>query len=227
MLIGTSLNSLTFLLFYLLIFSTVVVLVARSLPFYWDIITCVWASLSPLLSLISLYNCYLWSCRHLSKKIRPFRLCNAPATHRRLMDLVLSGLQWSGLHVWFIVYGSTFRVHLNKLASIFVRLRKAGLKLHFRIEVLPITKKCQLLWPSCVGAWSGQVVSEHGASPDPTKTEKVANWATPKSVQKVQQFLGLAGYYRRSIETLTELRDQLLMQAGLYQSLSTAVVPFA
>ena len=70
-------------------------------------------------------------------------------------------------------------------------------------------------------------MSEHGASPDPTKTEKVANWATPKSVQKVQQFLGLAGYYRRSIEMLTELRDQLLMQAGLYQSLSTAVVPFA
>ena len=85
-----------------------------------------------------------------------------------------------------IVYGSTFSAHLHNLAAVFARLRQAGLKLQ--------PQKCLLLQKE-VNNYLGHVVSEQGVSPDPLKTEKVVKWPTPKSVQEVQQFLGLAGYY--------------------------------
>ena len=42
----------------------------------------------------------------------PFGLCNAPATFERLLETVLSGLQWHVCLIYLddiIVYGSTFR----------------------------------------------------------------------------------------------------------------------
>ena len=45
----------------------------------------------------------------------------------------------------------------------------------------------------------GHTVSSAGIGPDPDKTSKVAQWPTPSSALEVQQFLGLANYYRRFI----------------------------
>ena len=65
-------------------------------------------------------------------RVMPFGLCNAPATFQRLMDLVLSGLQWSHCLVYLddiIILGTTFKDHLCNILSILRRLREAGLKL--------------------------------------------------------------------------------------------------
>ena len=35
---------------------------------------------------------------------------------------------------------------------------------------------------------------------DPEKIESIKNWPTPRSVTDVRSFMGLAGYYMRSIE---------------------------
>ena len=62
----------------------------------------------------------------------PFGLCNAPAIFECLMDLMLSGLQWSHCDVYLddvITLGTSFDDHLCKLTSVFECLRKAGLKL--------------------------------------------------------------------------------------------------
>ena len=42
----------------------------------------------------------------------------------------------------------------------------------------------------------GHIVSAGGMSPDPLKTSTINKWPTSKSVQEVQQFPGLASYYR-------------------------------
>ena len=62
----------------------------------------------------------------------PFGLCNAPATFERLMDLVMSGLNYESLLVYLvdiIVFSETLEVHLVRLELVFLRLEAAGLKL--------------------------------------------------------------------------------------------------
>ena len=135
-------------------------------------------------------------------KVMPFGLCNAPATFQRLMDMVLAGLQWTNCLVYLddvIVVGRTFREHLLNLQSVFGRLRAAGLKLQ--------PKKCHLCSPKV--EFLGHVVSAEGVSTDPKKIEKVANWPIPTSKREVQQFLGLANYYRRFVEDFAKIAKPL------------------
>ena len=54
--------------------------------------------------------------------VMPFGLCNDPATFQRLMDMVLTGLQWNSCIVYIddiIVVGRTFEKHLQNLKQVF------------------------------------------------------------------------------------------------------------
>lgn len=135
-------------------------------------------------------------------KVMPFGLCNAPATFQRLMDMVLAGLQWTNCLVYIddiIVIGKTFLQHVQNLIQVFERLREAGLKLQ--------PKKCCLC--SQQVEFLGHIVSPEGVSTDPKKIEKVANWPVPSSKRQVQQFLGLANYYRRFVEDFAKIARPL------------------
>ncbi len=130
---------------------------------------------------------------HFEFKVMPFGLTNAPATFQRLMDTVLAGLQWSRCLVYLdnvIIVGRTFTDHLQNLQAVFDRLRKAGLKLQ--------PAKCALFQHQVV--YLGHIVSREGIATDPEKTSKVADWPQPTTSREVQQFLGLASYYRRFIK---------------------------
>ena len=93
-------------------------------------------------------------------KVMPFGLCNAPATFERLMERVLSGLQWQTCLLYIddiIVYGDDFQSSLHKLQEEFKRLRAAGLKLS--------PKKCRLFQESVT--FLGHVVTNtDGSSQD-------------------------------------------------------------
>jgi hypothetical protein len=123
-------------------------------------------------------------------KVMPFGLCNAPATFQRLMDMVLAGVKWSRCLVYLddiIVMGKSFRHHLLNLRVVMDKLREAGLKMKlskcafFRKEVL----------------YLGHKISREGISTDPSKVDAVNKWPTPATVQELQKFLGLTGYYKR------------------------------
>jgi hypothetical protein len=43
------------------------------------------------------------------------------------------------------------------------------------------------------------IISEQGIVVDPEKIEAIRGWQTPRNVSNVRYFMGLAGYYRRSI----------------------------
>ena len=65
----------------------------------------------------------------------------------------------------------------------------------------------QLLQPRLT--YLGHVVSAEGIAPDVEKTKKVNQWPTLQSPKEVQQFLGLANYYRRFIQDFASLAKPL------------------
>ncbi|GJY35861.1 putative reverse transcriptase domain-containing protein [Tanacetum coccineum] len=53
----------------------------------------------------------------------------------------------------------------------------------------------------------GHVIDSKGIHVDPAKIESIKDWASPKSPTEINQFLGLAGYYRRFIEGFSKIAN--------------------
>ena len=135
-------------------------------------------------------------------KVIPFGLCNAPASFQRLMDLVLTRLQWSQCLVYLddiIILGHSFNEHIQNIDVVFQRLRHAGLRLK--------SSKCAFFRKEV--QYLGRIISRDGVATDPHKTAKVATWPTPSNKREVQQFLGFANYYRRFIRDFSQVARPL------------------
>jgi hypothetical protein len=55
----------------------------------------------------------------------------------------------------------------------------------------------------------GHLVSASGLQPDPKKIQVVTDWPTPKTVQDVRAFLGLANFFRKYIQGFAKLAAPL------------------
>lgn len=125
-------------------------------------------------------------------RVMPFGLANSPKTFERLMELVLSGLQFDRCLVYLddvVVFGKDFTETYRNLASVFDRFKGANLKLKPR--------KCKLFQNEV--RYLGHVVSAAGIKCDPEKLDSIKSWPTPRSVSDVRSFLGIASYYRKFI----------------------------
>ena len=68
-------------------------------------------------------------------------------------------------------------------------------------------------------AFLDHIVSADGVATDPSKTDVVSKWPTPQSRKEVQQFLGLANYYRRFLKNVASISKPL-------QRLTEKNIPF-
>ena len=130
--------------------------------------------------------------------VMPFGLCNAPSTFQRLMEFVLTGLQWSICLIYLddvIIFSKKFDDHLRRMEEVFGRLREAGLKLK--------PQKCRFFQKEVT--YLGHVVSENGVSTNPSKVSKILDWPIPRNVSELRSFLGLASYYRRFIKDFAKI----------------------
>ena len=141
----------------------------------------------------------------------PFGLCNAPATFERLMERVLTGLQWTIAVLYIddvIVFSDTVESHIDRLSQVMDRLLKAGLKLK--------PSKCQLLRHRV--EFLGHIVSAEGVAVDPAKVEKVVNWPAPRTVSQLRSFLGLCTYYQNFIKDYSTVAKPLFQLTEKDQS---------
>ena len=119
-----------------------------------------------------------------------FGLTNAPPNFQYLMGKVLHGLDWKIYLIYIddiIIFSSTFKEHLHRLALVFTCLREANLKLK--------PSKCTIASNSV--DFLGFVVSSDSTIPNPDKIEAVRSFPVPTVVKELRNFLGLSNYYRR------------------------------
>ena len=58
-------------------------------------------------------------------------------------------------------------------------------------------------------AFLGHVVSKEGIRIDPAKIEAVRGWMRPTSPTEIRNFVGLAGYYRRFVQSFSTIAAPL------------------
>ncbi len=144
--------------------------------------------------------------------VMPFSLCKAPVTFERLMELVLSGLNWKICLIYLgdiIVYGGNFCDALDRLKIIWQRIREANLKLK--------PSKCCLMRDRV--PFLGHYVLGEMVEVDPMKTAAVQDWLTPCTVKDVRAFLGLASYYRCYILNFVSVATPLMGLTKKYAKL--------
>ena len=98
-----------------------------------------------------------------------------------------------------IVCSTTLDEHLETLSNIFATFRKKNLTFDPKKSKF-IEQKVKYL---------GHFLDPNGITVDPEKIELVKNFPRPKTVKHVQQFLGLANYYKRFCENYSKVAKPL------------------
>jgi len=120
----------------------------------------------------------------------PFGLKNAGMSFQRLMDQVLQGLDFVVVYIDDILVASTtMEQHIEHLESVFTKLEEFGL-------VLNLEKCC---FAKSTVDFLGHRLSAAGCSPLPSKVSAILDHPRPTTVKELQQFLGLANFYRKFI----------------------------
>ncbi|KAL0553922.1 hypothetical protein IC582_007826 [Cucumis melo] len=134
--------------------------------------------------------------------VMSFGLTNAPAVFMDLMNRVFREFLDTFVIVFIddiLIYSMTEAEHEEHLRMVLQTLRDNQLYAKF--------SKCEF-WLKQV-SFLGHVVSKAGVSVDPAKIEAVTGWTRPATVSEVRSFLGLAGYYRRSVENFSRIATPL------------------
>ncbi len=124
--------------------------------------------------------------------VMPFGLRNAPATFKRFIDKVLGDTAKvfaEGFVDDDLIYSASIEEHIVHCREIFSRLVAAGLSIHPE-KIRICTQEVK---------YFGHIISPGKVLPNPEKVRAVKEFPVPKSVKNVQQFLGLASYYRKFV----------------------------
>lgn len=125
--------------------------------------------------------------------VMAFGFTNAPAVFQTAMQRALDGYINKFVLVYLddvLVFSNNAEEHLRHLELVLERFRKYKLYLRLR--------KCRFNRQEL--PYLGHILSTEGVRPDPRKVQLVQDWPSPLlSVKAIEQFLGLANYFRKFI----------------------------
>ena len=144
---------------------------------------------------------------HFEWLVLPMGLTNAPAEFMALMEHSFRDMLNKFVLVFLddiLVYSRTLEEHERHLRAVLQRL--ADQKLYGKLS------KCQFARQEV--EFLGHFVGRRGIRMVDGKVAAVENWPTPSCQKEVEQFVGLAGYYRRFIGKFSEIASPLTELCG-------------
>ena len=121
-------------------------------------------------------------------RVMPFGLCNAPATFQWMMDNIFHDLLDNRVIEYLddiLIYSENMDKHIPLVQEVLSRLDNASLGVNLKKSSFHI-RKVEFL---------GYIISKQGIEMSEQKREEVKNWAAPRKVKDVQEFLGFATLY--------------------------------
>ena len=125
-------------------------------------------------------------------------LVNSPATYQRLIEQIMSGVQYETCLIYLddiIVYSKTFEDHIQRLDEVLTRISNANLKF--------APKKCHLFQQEF--KFLGHKVSPQGVATCNDKVQAVKDWPISTCVKELRAFVGLASYIENLFSPLVQL----------------------
>ena len=132
-------------------------------------------------------------------KVMPFRLKNAGATYRRLVNKMFSKKIGRNMEVYvddMLVKSREEPVHLDDLKETFATLRQYQMKLN--------PSKC--VFGISSGKFLGFMVSQRRIKVNPKKVQAILNMTSPKTIKEVQKLTGRIAALNRFVSRATDKR---------------------
>jgi Reverse transcriptase (RNA-dependent DNA polymerase) len=132
----------------------------------------------------------------------PFGLTGAPSCFNEVTARALHGLVGTMIQLFVddgAMAGDIFEEKLANLRIFLTRCREESLSLS--------PQKTKLFMSEVV--FAGERIGSNGIQADLTKLTAVVNWETPRTIQNLEAFLGLTGYFRPLIKNYSLLERPL------------------
>ena len=130
----------------------------------------------------------------------PFGLKNAAQAFQRLMDTVCQGLDFTFVYIDDILIASQdVETHKQHLQTLFQRLKEYGLVINL--------SKCQFGRETI--DFLGHHITNTGIMPLPDKVDAILHFPQPETIRGLQEFVGMANFYRRFIPAAAQIMSPL------------------
>ncbi|OOZ03087.1 hypothetical protein BOW22_11585, partial [Solemya velum gill symbiont] len=132
----------------------------------------------------------------------PFGICGAPGLFQELMTTVFRDCREFCMFYLddICVFSKDLESHMKHVQKVFDKLRESELMLKL--------KKCSFLKKET--EYLGFQISERGILPSPRKIRAIEKLSPPTTVRQCRAFIGLCGFYRRSIKAFEQLKGSLI-----------------
>lgn len=141
------------------------------------------------------YGLYEW-------KVMCFGLKNAPAEFARFMSDNLREFLNEFVVVYFddiIIYSNSLEEHWRQVQQVLQRLRERRINLKL--------KKCEFAVTET--EYLGHIINGKETRMEDEKLRSILEWPTPKNCKDIEEFRGMAGYYRQYVERFTDRMEPL------------------
>jgi len=156
---------------------------------YWQV---------PLTLRVKEISAFVTPVRFYQYKVMSFSMKNSPATFQCMINRITANFEGCEVYIdGIVVFGSTWKQHLERVHELFRRLRVANLTVN-------LVKSD--FGHACV-TYLGHVMGQGQVKPVTAKVEAIINYPVPNSKRKVMRFLGMSGYYRKFCKNFSSVCD--------------------